>query len=196
MDTTPQWSRATRWLHLLIALGITTQLILSLILVPPDELDGASEIGKIAMEGHEIVGLVTASLLLLHWIWLFMRSSDLKFQNLFPWFSAAGLQQIKSDIQFLISHKTLPKARDHGGLSGFVHGLGILVASSLALTGVGLYIVIDFTQQGADNPLFENIAEVHELLASLMWTYLVAHVLAAAWHEYSGERIIPAIFRL
>ena len=191
---TQRWSKITRWLHALIALSLTVQLILSLVLAPPDELDDATELAKAAMEGHELIGLVAASLLLLHWLWILLPNNDVKLGNLFP-IMGAGLQQIKSDISYILKNKTLPHG-DHGGLSGLVHGLGILIASAVATTGVGLYIVMDFTPQGFENPLFEEIAEVHELFGNLMWAYLIAHVFAAAWHEYSGERIILRMFRL
>jgi cytochrome b561 len=186
------WSKITRYLHAAIALSITTQLILSLILAPPDELEDAGELAKMAMEGHEVVGLIAAGLLLLHWLWILMANSEIKLGDLFP-LSANGMQRIQSEISELVKKKALPAAGQHGGLSGLVHGLGILIASVMAATGVGLYVVMDFTTQGFENPLFEEIAEIHELFGSLMWAYLIAHVIATAWHEYSGERIISRI---
>ena len=191
---TQRWSKITRWLHALIALSLTIQLILSLVLAPPDELDDASELAKAAMEGHELIGLIAAGLLLLHWIWMLIPNNDVKLANLFP-IMGAGLQQTKSDIGYILKNKMLPRA-DHGGLSGLVHGLGILIASAVAATGVGLYVVMDFTTQGFENPLFEEIAEVHELFGNLMWAYLIAHVFAAALHEYTDEPIISRMFRL
>ncbi len=193
-NETPKWSKITRWLHTLIALSLTAQLILSLVLAPPDEFDDASELAKTAMEGHEVVGLVAAGLLFLHWLWMLIPNNDVKLGNLFP-IIGAGLKQTKSDIGYILKNKTLPYG-DHGGLSGLVHGLGILIASAIAATGVGLYIVMDFTSQGFENPLFEDIAEMHELFGNFMWAYLIAHVFAAAWHEYAGERIIARMFRL
>jgi len=194
-NKTKTWSKVTRWLHALIALSIVIQLILSLILVPPDEFEGASSLAKIAMEGHEFIGLIAATLLFFHWLWIFSASSDIKLANLFP-LSRQGIQKVKSEIAYVFERKALPPAGEHGGMAGLIHGLGILIASGVALTGVGLYIVMDSSAQGLETPVFEIIAEIHELFGNLMWIYLVAHVLAAGWHENKGDRIISRMFRL
>lgn len=190
-----EWSKITRWLHAAIAFSIIAQLIFSLVLVPPDEMEGASNIGKFAMEGHELVGLIAVALLFIHWLWLLKTSSDIKLKNLFP-YRSDELQQVKTELAYLLENKKLPTAEDHGGLSGLVHGLGIIIASGAAFTGFGLYLVMDFSSKGYENPLFENIAEVHELFGNLMWFYLIAHVLAAAWHEYEGQQIVSKMFKL
>ena len=194
-NTITMWSIVTRWLHALIALSIITQLLLSQVLAPPDEFEDATDLAKAAMEGHEVIGLIVAGLLVIHWLWLFLRQSDVKLRNLFP-LHLAGRQQVGADIRYALKNKLLPSAENHGGLSGLIHGVGILIASGVAFTGVGLYIVMDFTAKGFDSFLFEAVAEIHELFGNLMWFYLIAHVVAAAWHEYSGDHIIGRMFRL
>ncbi len=196
MNNLNQWSKITRWLHASIALSLTIQLVLSLVLVPPDEFDEAGSLGIWAMEGHEIIGLVAAGLLFLHWLWMFLPNNDVKLTNLFPFLKAGGVQQIKSQIQYVMKEQKLPDASEHGGLAGLIHGFGILIATAVAVSGVGLYVVMEYSSKGFENPLFENIAEVHELFGNLMWFYLIAHVLAAGWHEYAGERIISRMFRV
>lgn len=193
-SSTPRWLKPTRWLHALIALSVTAQLLLSLTLVPPDELDGASALGKFSMESHEWIGLIAAGLLFTHWVWLLMSNSDVKLRNLFPW-APSSLKRIGTEVSYLIQNKKLPPAGEHGGVSGFIHGLGLLVASGMALTGVALYVVMDFMQGGFALPLFEQIAGIHSLLGNLMWAYLVGHFLAALWHEYMGDHIIVKMFR-
>ena len=188
------WSKITRYLHGAMALTLIIQLLLSLVLAPPDELDNASELARMAMEGHEVIGLLAVAILFLHWIWIFI-SSDLHFSNLFP-LSSDALTRVFDDIRYLVKNKTLAPAETHGGLAGFIHGIGFIVATLVAATGFGLYVVMDFMSQGFENPLFEEIAEVHELFGNLMWIYLILHVVAAAWHQYSGDRIISCMFRL
>ena len=191
-----QWSKITRWLHALIAITIIGQLISSLILVPPDEMEGASFLGKMAMETHEIVGLTAALLLFLHWLWSFISSSDIKLSKLFP-LTVNGYRRSVAEISYLLKHKKLPSTdtANSGNLASLFHGIGIIVASIAAFSGTGLYYVMDFTAKGFENPLFEEVAEVHETFANLMWLYLIIHVLAAMWHEYSDERIIKLMFR-
>ena len=191
------WSKITRWLHALIAISIVGQLISSLILVPPDEMAEATFIGGMAMETHEIMGLFAAALLFLHWLWSFMSNSEIKLSKLFP-FSINGYRKITSEISYLLKYKKLPSGTEQentGNLASLFHGFGLIIASFVAFSGAGLYYVMDFTARGFENPLFENIAEIHELFGNLMWFYLGVHVLAAVWHEYSNERIIRLMFR-
>lgn len=188
----PRWLKPTRWLHALIALGVTAQLTLSLVMAQPDHLDKAGTFAKLAWEGHEWVGLFAAAALFLHWVWLLMSRSDVKLRNLFPW-SAVGMKQVGGEVTYLLKNRKLPAVAKHGGLSGFIHGLGILIATFMAASGVGLYLVMNFTAGGFDNPLFEQIAQLHSLASNLMWAYLTGHVLASVWHEYFGEKIFAAI---
>ncbi len=190
-----QWSAVTRWLHALIAATIIGQLISSLILVPPDEMEEATFLGKMAMETHEVVGLLAAMFLFLHWLWSFLSSSDVKLSKLFP-LSVSGFRGIAADLAYLVKNKKLPSTdQGSGNLASLFHGFGIIIASIAAFSGAALYYVMDFTAKGFENPLFEEIAEVHETIANLMWFYLIIHVLAAVWHEYSNDRIIKLMFR-
>lgn len=188
-----RWQRGTRWLHGLIAIGIIGQLALSQLMTGPDHLDTATTLQKNTLELHEWLGLATVALMLAHWLWLFLPNSDVHLSKLFPW-NKAGRSAVWKDISYLNKNKQLPPLGAHGGLSGMVHGLGFLVASMMALSGLGIYLVLDFGG-GPESHFFEPLATVHALFANLMWAYLIAHVLMAAWHEYKGERLISKMFR-
>ena len=54
-------------------------------MVAPDELEEATELQKFALEGHEILGLVTVGVMVLHWLWLLLPNTDVSFAKLFPW---------------------------------------------------------------------------------------------------------------
>lgn len=192
LHTSPRWRKQTRWLHALVAASLSIQLIVSLFMAHPDHLDKANVFEKLAWEGHEWVGLFAAAALLLHWIWLFMSNSDVKFRNLFPW-SSTGMKQISNEVIYLLKNRKFPPLAEHGGLSGFIHGLGILIATFMAASGVALYLVMDFTASGLDNSLYEQIAFFHSLASNLMWTYLIGHLMASVWHEYFGEKILAGI---
>jgi len=137
---------------------------------------------------------VTAWVMLAHWLWMLFPSSDLSLPKLFPW-GRAGLKRVVEELSYALKHRTLPEAGNGGGLAGFVHGLGFLVASVMAASGFALYLVIGWGD-GAGSGSFETYAGIHSLFASLMWVYLGAHVAAAAWHEYRGQRLIAGMFRL
>lgn len=192
--TAPQWHIVTRLLHGLMAVGIIGQLLFSLLMVAPDELDTADALQKFALDAHEVLGLATVGIMLAHWLWMLFPRSDVAFSKLFPW-SLSGLKGIGADVSHIIKHRHLPEAGNSSGLSGFVHGLGFLVASGMAVSGFALYLVLDWGD-GVESAAFGTYAGIHSLLGTFMWIYLGGHVLAAAWHEYRGQRLIAAMFRL
>ena len=192
--TPRQWHGFTRLLHALMALGIVGQLIFAQLMAAPDELEEATALQKFSLEGHEWLGLFTLGVLVLHWLWLLMPSGDVSFAKLFPW-GPAGLKRIGADIAHIIKHRHLPEVGEASGLSGFVHGLGFLIASVMAASGLALFLVMEWGD-GAGSDSFEKYADIHVLVANGMWIYLIAHVIAAVWHEYRGQRLIAGIFKL
>lgn len=189
-----QWHAGTRWLHRLMALGIVGQLVLSLIMAKPDHLDNANAVAKLAWEGHELLGLATVGIVVLHWLWLMLPMSDISIGKLFPW-NVRSLQQVVADIIYTVKNRQLPAATADNQLASLIHGLGLLVATVMIVTGFALFVVMDFGA-GAGSESFEFWAEIHETFGSLMWIYLIGHVVAAVWHEYRGERLIAAMFKL
>lgn len=189
-----QWHGVTRLLHGLMAVGIVGQLIFSQLMVAPDELEEATDLQKFSLEGHEFLGLFTVGVMVLHWLWLLMPTGDVTLAKLFPW-GPSGLKRIGADVWHIIKNRHLPEVGDESGLSGFVHGLGFLIATAMAASGFALYAVLTWGD-GAGSDAFEKYADIHGLVANGMWAYLIAHVIAAVWHEYRGQRLIAGIFKL
>lgn len=192
--TAPQWHTVTRLLHGLMAVGIVGQLLFSQFMIGPDHLDRATALEKFALEGHEILGLVAVGAILAHWLWMLFPRSDVSFSKLFPW-TPMGLTAVGVDVAYLIKHRHLPEADNSGSLSGFIHGLGFLVASGMAVSGFALFLVLDWGD-GAGSDSFETYAGIHDVFSTFLWVYLGGHVAAAAWHEYRGQHIIARMFRL
>jgi cytochrome b561 len=192
--TTPQWHTVTRLLHGLMAVGIIGQLLSSQFMIGPDHLDRATALEKFALETHELLGLAVVGVVLAHWLWMFLPRSDVSLAKLFPW-TPTGLKAVGADVAYLIKQRQLPEAANSSGLSGFIHGLGLLVATAMAASGFALYLVIDWGD-GASSDTFETYADIHGLFANFMWAYLIGHVAATAWHEYRGQRLIARMFRL
>jgi cytochrome b561 len=190
--TTRQWHTITRLLHGLMAVGIIGQLVFSQLMVAPDELKDATALQKFALEAHELLGLATVGIMLLHWLWMLFPRSDVLFSNLFPW-GPSGLKRVWGDVLHIINKRHLPEVGNESGLAGFVHGLGFLIATLMAASGFALYLVLDWGD-GAGSDSFETYADIHGLVANFMWVYLIAHVIAAVWHEYRGQRLIAGMF--
>ena len=189
--TVSQWHIVTRLLHGFMALGIIAQLLSSQIMAAPDELEEASQLQKLFWESHELIGLFTAGIIFLHWLWIVIHSNDVAFNKLFP-YNASGIKNITSDIRYIIANKTLPEQRNGSSLASFIHGLGFLTATIMVLSGTTLYYIIDWGD-GAGSDAFEAVAEFHEFFAGFMWSYLAVHAIAAIWHEFKGEHIIKAM---
>lgn len=64
-----------------------------------------------------------------------------------------------------------------------MHGLGIIIASVMAVSGAsGYFLKIGF------------MLGVHEIVSKLMWAYLIGHVLAAILHQVRGDAVLSRMF--
>jgi hypothetical protein len=178
-------------LHGAIALGVVLQLLLSLLMAEPPA-SPADRFGRTMFIAHETVGLLLLLPVSWHWLWLFSARNAGRRAQLFPF--GAGLQVVRSDWRRLLRGE-LPPAGRSGGLAGMVHGLGLLNVTAMLVSGAALFAVSAFGA-GTGSPWFKVLANLHGLLGSFMWVYLVAHVLALLLHEWRGERLTRDMFRL
>ena len=185
---TKYWSLNTRFLHLGMVATVTAQLFISLIMSEPDKK--GSFIGDIAYNAHEIVGLTALGIVTLHWIWSAISQTDGSLKHLFPWRGAAR-KQVTNDITSLLTGK-LPKADTHGGLSSFIHGLGFLAVTGVAISGAIIFLT--FPESGHPGFLGEMAEELHEAMASLVWAYWIAHGSIAIIHHLSGNDTLKRMF--
>ena len=109
------WSFPTRLLHMAMALAVSLQLLLSLVMVPPDE-EHASTIARLAYEAHQWVGLTAVVVVILHWLWSTISRQDGGLAHLFPW-SDPARAAIKDDLVKL-RNRQLPEGGPRGGLPG------------------------------------------------------------------------------
>ena len=185
------WSLPTRWLHIGLALTVSLQLLISLVMEPPDE-ENASALARAAFEAHEVVGLAAVAIVLAHWLWSAMARADGGLAHLFPWRGAA-LAQVKADIRGMMSGR-LPEGGPRGGLPGLVHGLGFLAVTAMALTGAVLFVI--FPETGKPGAGVEFVADIHEFLSNFVWAYWFGHVGLALLHRWSGHPNLKAIFSI
>jgi cytochrome b561 len=185
------WSLPTRWLHIGLALTVTVQLFISLIMEPPIHKD-ASALAHGAYQVHEAVGLAAVAVVLAHWLWTALAGADGGLAHLFPWRGAA-FAAVKADIAALMNRR-LPDGGPRGGLPGLVHGLGFLAVSGMAATGAVLFAI--FPDTGRPGPIAHFFKEVHEFLSNFVWAYWYGHVGMAVLHKWSGHATVKAMFRL
>lgn len=182
----------TRILHVLVAVGVTLQLALSLIMAAPKP-DRAENVWY---EAHEFFGTTLVVVISVYWIWIIARTAarDEPFM-LFPWFSPRLRQALIDDVKATMNDfaaKRLPSAQTVKPLPAAIQGLGLLLALFMAMTGT--VVELGMGPDGSLPPLVHAVKEVHETMAPLMWTYLVVHPLAGFLHQLRGERIVSSMF--
>jgi len=187
-----QKTLTTRILHAALAVAIVHQLVVSLFMERPRP-GGPTE--NLAFEFHETVGLISLALLALFWLWTMLRRKEEGPGALFPWFSAERLRLVLADIgnyRNSLVQRRLPPPMAETPLASAIHGLGLLVATAMAVTGAIVYAVM-----GADGSLAGGghfVLELHEAFASLMWAYLIGHAGIAIVHDIVGHRVLGRMF--
>lgn len=184
----------TRFLHLLVAAGVTLQMLTSLVMVYPKP-------GRLPngwYEVHEIVGFGLLAIVTAYWLWIVGRSMARgEKAMLFPWLSARLLAALRDDAlatgREALSLR-LPTGSEPRPLPAAIQGIGLLLALMLAATGTA--IEIGRAPDGGLSPLLRGVKEVHEVMAPLMWAYLVAHPLLGVLHHLAGHRTLSRMFRL
>jgi cytochrome b561 len=184
MDTEP-WSASTRALHWGLAATITFQLFTGLYISTP---------GTLAFfYFHEWSGLLSAGVILVVWLWSY-ANYDLPL--LFPW-TRAGLADVVTDLRGLL-RGTLPRAGRVRGLSSFVHGLGLLAVTGMAVTGTLIFLVIPgghgARPASTDYGIFTSLSLLHKDIAVLVWIYWFGHIAFALAHQVRGGHVLGGIF--
>jgi len=188
-----RYSRPIRLLHALIALTITFQLLVSLVMDHPHAKRPMTETGAFYFRWHEWIGVAAFAVLTLGWIYRIVKWQRESQGSLFPWTTSANRQALAAQTkQFLLLRwGQIPQ---DGVLVGAVHGLGLLVASAMALTGVVIYEMLG--PQNSVTPEVHRVMELHSFLANLMWAYFIGHIAMACWHQYMGHGALARIFKL
>jgi cytochrome b561 len=183
----PTRSHITRLLHLALLLIVLHQLLSGTVMERP--LPGEEPAWPYAL--HERIGLVGLGVLALFWLWTLVRHPvETPVARLLPWFSASPLAAVFKDVasvvRAVLSFRAPPLELE--ALASSVHGLGLLVASFLALTGAAWFCLF------AGTPYGRMVMGMHQLSANLMWAYLIGHALIAVVHRALGDDIFSRMF--
>jgi cytochrome b561 len=180
-------SQLTRVLHLLMLLMVLHQLFGSLLFsrLHPGEQPSFLYLA------HEYVGVVGLGAVTAFWLWTLLRDErETPLTRLFPWFSPRGWGAVLRDARQLLADLLAIRAPslDLDSLSSAVHGLGLLTATYMALSGALWWFWFDGTSWG------RFVMGTHHLVSNLMWAYLVAHVGFAVLHRLLGEDLFQRMF--
>lgn len=177
-------NRPTRLLHAALAVSIVTQLGSSLLMVAPLR----NNTPNVLFEIHEYSGLAAVILSAAFWITIFTRRSGTPVARLLPWFSSANRRLLWQDAKqhwSTLRGKHLPAYESGAPLATAVHGLGLLLILAMAMTGAVFYLSLVL---GTPEAAWASVdLEVHKLLATLTWAYLVGHAGVALLYRHVGQ---------
>jgi cytochrome b561 len=163
--------RMTTVLHALVAAAVLHQLATSLFFDPRQYSFGIT-----LRWTHDRVGLLAMVLLSLFWLWVLVRGDQPRLAGLFPWLSPRRLKRVAADCRDLV--RGLPRLRrnaeqHHPDLAAAVQGMGLLLASILALSGAYIFF---FGMPTLVPPIgIRRALTVHLAVADLMWIFIIGH---------------------
>lgn len=179
-------SLPTKLLHATLALAVTYQLAFIGFVERPRN----GEPGNLFYQIHQIVGLTTLGVVSVFWVWSLVRRGETSWPALFPWFSPTRLRALAADVSrhwAALRQFALPEPEE-SPLATAVHGLGLLTVTAMAVTGAA------FALLGLPKDQARLVLEIHELIANLMWAYLISHAGLAVLHQFVGRPVIKRIF--
>ncbi|GAO36641.1 hypothetical protein SCT_2051 [Sulfuricella sp. T08] len=159
-----KYDRTTYWLHAGLAFGVSAQLMFSLMMDAPRLGVPTGGMGDVFFQIHRMGGLGVLALLIVHWLWQLSGRASNGMKVLYPWL-------FKRRLSPSPTHRSI-----RGRLqvsAGTLQGLGLLIASLMAMTGLILYFGV--TGDGGMSTFVTAIREVHSATAISLWIYLGLH---------------------
>lgn len=179
--TISRHSHATRLLHAGLALAIVTQLVTSLSMHGPDNVQA----GDILFQVHRYAGIAAAAFAFGLWTTILLRARGTGIGALIPWFSKRRLAALWRDAKMhfrAMVKLRLPAHDPDAALPSAVHGLGLLLISAMAASGALYFTQVALGLHSAEPDGMIAIT-VHLALANLVWAYLIAHAVLAVSHH-------------
>ena len=191
------YDRITRWLHAGIALAVVVQLVSSQVMAVPQPGQLLKVTETTFFSVHRWSGICVLGLLVLHWLWSSAGHVVYGWGHLFPWFSEARLREVLSALKAMpdwLRGRLSGESNETTPLAGAVHGLGLVVATAMALTGSTIFF--GMAPDGSMSGFIEVVREIHGFIANFIWAYFVGHVGMAVLHQWRSEPLIFKMFNL
>lgn len=188
------YDKLTRLIHWCFALMIPLQLLSEELMKRPKPGRIREEMQMFWFEVHEWVGMLLLVAIVLRFAWAFM-SKEFSLQRLYPYMFASRrpglIAEIKQVPSWFKGH--LPDVNDEDTfIPGVVHGLGLLLVLAMAMTGATMLYGME--DSGLMTGFIHDAKDIHELLGSLLWAYLIAHVGMTIVHQLAGHHLLARIF--
>lgn len=188
-----RYEKVTRMLHLFLLLTVLAQLLTEQLMRVPKPGEPIDLVAGFIFSVHQMIGFVVL-IIAITYLLVIMDKVENR-MRLFPWLEqglrTALLAEIRHDLPGWFKGK-LPAPDQAHLIAGTVHGLGLLLATGLGVTGSIIFLGIK--HDGSMPPAIHTIKEIHELLGTTLWIYFVGHVSMAVMHQIKGHRVMQAIF--
>ena len=190
---TTRHAQGTRLLHGVLALAVGVQLLTSIMMQAPN----ARHPGNVFFEVHQVSGITAALIVLLFWGFVVARLVGNDAGLLVPQFSAARRQAFYADTARHFAAFRLgrfPPFTEAASFSAALHGLGLLLITAMAATGLVYYLAGVAGYQ--DQPVVGLAMDAHRLMANLVWAYLIGHGVMALLHHYGGDQNLNVMWSI
>jgi len=188
-----RYSAEEKIFHFMIAGGMIFELVIENWMKRPKTGETLTMSQTLFFGAHEFVGITLLVIVMTRFMLMIGEQKD--FLRLFPWFEAEGRQglanELKGDLPGWFSGN-LKDTGEQDFLAKTVHGLGLLLALGLGLTGLLLFIEI--SPEETMGSLGHGAMEVHELMGTLLWVFIIAHFAMAIYHQLLGHKVLQCIF--
>jgi len=188
-----RYSTEEKMLHFLIAGGMIFELIIENWMLHPKAGQTATVSQVLFFGAHEFIGV--GLLVIVMTRFMLMAGERKAFLRLYPWFEKNGRLNLACELKDALPGWFSGNLKDTGEqdlLAKTVHGLGLLLGLGLGLTGLMLFIEI--SPEGAMGSLGHSAMEVHALMGTLLWIFIIAHVAMTIYHQLLGHKILQYIF--
>lgn len=182
----------TRLLHCVIAVLITVQLYTIYAL---DNRFFTKPIRSFLFSVHTYSGIVVFCALFLFWIVIMTRQQGTSVKELFPWVSVSALKNVFHDCGYYITslrHFKIPEHRTPAPLASAIHGIGIIIMSVMAISGVHRYLVYQLSI--TKTPLIKAITSLHGVFGDYAWIYLSIHASIALLNHIAKKQNLSAMW--
>lgn len=190
-------SLTTRLLHAGLAIGISLQLLISTFMEMPGREHPRAWWQTLGFTLHEGIGLLMLLLIAGWFVWFFVRRHEEGAQALFPWFTQASRYALIDAVRqayLSLKKRQMPLSSETDHIARAVHGLGALCALGMALSG--LLVWLGLSSQGELADWARLVLDLHQVLATLMWIYVLSHAAMALLHHRRGDTTLKQMFSL
>jgi len=188
-----RYSAEEKVLHFLIAGGMILEIILENWMLRPKSGETATASQVLFFGAHEFIGI--SILVIVMTRFMLMAGNRKDFLRLFPWFNKEGRQSLVHELKSDFPGWFVGKLKDTGEqdfLAKTVHGLGLLLALGLGLTGLLLFIEI--SPKETISTLGRGAIGIHDMMGTLLWIFISGHIAMTLYHQLLGHRVLQYIF--